>query len=104
MKRNFKMRCLCALLACSMLFTACGSSVGSSESESESQITEDTEVTVEKEDTNIVTTPSEEESEETEEEEVVEPTPEELLDSQYNASAYYYMHSMYPGDDYWNYK
>ena len=35
---------------------------------------------------------------------MIPPTPEELLESQYSALVYYYMHSMYPGEDYWNYK
>ena len=75
MKLKKKFRILSAALAVVMLFTACGNVPETPGTEIES--TEDANVSIEQEDTNVVTTPSEEN---TEEEPVVEvvPTPEEL--------------------------
>lgn len=80
MKLNIKIRLLCMVLAFVMLFTACGSSAGTQGTESES--TESTDVSVEKEDTNVVTTPSEGETE-SEVVEEVGPTAEELLQQEW---------------------
>lgn len=73
MKSNLKLRFLCATLALVLLFTACGNTAGTPGTEVDT--TEEGKVTVEKEDTNVVSTPVD-----TEEEEIVEegPTPEEL--------------------------
>lgn len=82
MKSNLKIRILSAFLACVILFTGCGSTAESPEVDTNA--TENTEVTVEKEDTNVVGTPSDEtevESEEVEEEK--EPTAEELLQQEW---------------------
>lgn len=73
MKSNLKIRFLCAALALVLLFTACGNTSGTPGTELDS--TEDGQVTVEKEDTSVVTTPSDETDEEVVEE---GPTPEEL--------------------------
>lgn len=77
MKLKAKYRILSAALAVIMLFTACGNTAATPGTELES--TENSQVTIEKDDTNVVTTPSEG----TEEEEPIvevepEPTPEEL--------------------------
>ena len=77
MKLNLKMRCLSAVLAFVLLFTACGSSTGTSENKLDTT-EEETSVSVEKEDTDVLATPSDEEAEEEAVEEVVQPTPEEL--------------------------
>ena len=73
MKSNLRIRFLSAALAFVLLFTACGSNAGTPDNKVDS--TEDTQVSVEKEDTDVVTTPTDDT-----EEEVVEegPTPEEL--------------------------
>lgn len=73
MKSNLRIRFLCAALAFVLLFTACGNNAGTPDNKVDS--TEDTQVSVEKEDTDVVTTPTDDT-----EEEVVEegPTPEEL--------------------------
>lgn len=73
MKLKLRIRILSATLALIILFTACGNTAGTPDNKVDS--TEDGQVTVEKEDTNVVTTPSGDT-----EEEVVEqgPTPEEL--------------------------
>ena len=81
MKLNLKIRLLCALLAFSMLFTACGSSAGTQGTESES--TETNDVTVQEEESNVVTSPSEEETESESEEEEVGPSAEELLQQEW---------------------
>lgn len=82
MKSNLKIRILSALLAGMILFTGCGSTAELPEVETNS--TENTEVTVEKEETNVVGTPSDD-TEVVEEEEVVEekPTAEELLQQEW---------------------
>ena len=73
MKSNLKIRVLSGFLALTLLLTACGSGDGSTENKVDS--TENGQVTVEKEDTNVVGTPTDE----TEvEDEVVEPSKEEL--------------------------
>lgn len=76
MKLKKKIRLLSAAMAVVMLFTACGNTADTPGTELNS--TEDTNVSIEQEETNVVTTPSEEIQEE--EEPVVEvgPTPEEL--------------------------
>lgn len=73
MKFNSKIRILSAAFALIILFTACGNTAGTPDNKVDS--TENEQVTVEKEDTNVVTTPSDEA-----EDAVVEqgPTPEEL--------------------------
>ena len=75
MKLKKKFRVFSAVLAMVMLFTACGNTAGTPGTEIES--TEDTNVSIEQEETNVVTTPSEDIPEE---EPIVEvkPTPEEL--------------------------
>lgn len=77
MKSRLKIRVLSATLAFVVLFTACGNTAGTLDTELDS--TEDSQVTVEKEDVDVVTTPSDEE------EEVVEegPTAEELLQQEW---------------------
>lgn len=77
MKLKKRFRILSAALAVVMLFTACGNTAGTPGTEVES--IEDSQVTIEQDETNVVTTPSEG----TEEEEPIvevepEPTPEEL--------------------------
>lgn len=75
MKVNSKIRILSATLVMMLLFTGCGNTTGTPGTESD--LTDNDQVTVEKEDTNMVTSPSES----TEEEDVtieVVPTPEEL--------------------------
>lgn len=79
MKLSVKIRVLSALLALVLLFTACGSAAGESDNKVDS--TEENQVSVEKEDTDVVTSPSEEETEEAVVEDtvvVVPPTPEQL--------------------------
>ncbi len=79
MKLSVKIRVLSALLALVLLFTACGSVAGESDNKVDS--TEENQVSVEKEDTDVVTSPSEEETEEAVVEDtvvVVPPTPEQL--------------------------
>lgn len=81
MKVNKKIRILSAVLACVMCFTACGNTTDTqSTSGTELNSTEDTNVSIEKEETNVVGAPSEEVLEPEVEEPVVEvePTPEEL--------------------------
>ena len=73
MKSNLRIRFLSAALAFVLLFTACGSNAGTPDNKVDS--TEDTQVSVEKEDTDVVTTPTDDTEEEVEEE---GPTPEEL--------------------------
>ncbi len=73
MKLNSKIRVLSAALALIMFLTACGNTAGTPDNKVDS--TEEGQVTVEKEDTNVVTTPSDEEVEEVVDE---GPTPEEL--------------------------
>ena len=75
MKLKRKFRILSAVLAIVMLFTACGNTAGTPGTELES--TEDVNVSIEQEETNVVTTPSEDVPEE---EVIVDegPTPEEL--------------------------
>ena len=70
MKINLRTRVLCAIFAIMMLFTACGTPDNKVDS------TEDGQVTIEKEDTTVVTTPSGTEAEDVVVEQ--EPTPEEL--------------------------
>lgn len=82
MKLEKRIKTLCAATAMMMLFTSCGNAVATQDTE-KVEPTENIEVTVEKEETHVVTTPSEEieETVETKEEVVVEepaPTPEEL--------------------------
>lgn len=72
MKSNFKIRILSAALAFIVLFTACGNNAATPDTELET--TENNQVSVEKEDTNVVATPSEGEDEVVEE----GPTAEEL--------------------------
>ena len=76
MKLKKKFRVLSAALAVVMLFTACGNTAGTPGTEMDS--TEDTNVSIEQEETNVVTTPSEESTEEEPVVEEVKPTPEEL--------------------------
>ena len=75
MKLKKKIRVLSVLLAVVMLLTACGNAAGTPDTEFDS--TEDVNVSVEHEDTNVVTTPPEDIPED---EPIVEdvPTPEEL--------------------------
>ncbi len=73
MKLKLRIRILSATLALIILFTACGNTAGTPNNKVDS--TEDGQVTVEKEDTNVVTTPSGDTEEEAVEQ---EPTPEEL--------------------------
>ena len=80
MKLSVKIRLLSALLALVLLFTACGSNAVTPDNKVDAT-EEDTTVSVEKEDVDVVTTPSVEEVVEDTEEEtvvVVPPTPEEL--------------------------
>lgn len=82
MKSNLKIRILSAFLAFTILFTGCGSSAELPEVDTNA--TENSEVTVEKEETNVVGTPSDDtevESEEPEEEK--KPTAEELLQQEW---------------------
>ena len=74
MKLKKKFRVLSATLALVMLFTACGNTVDTPDTEVD--LTEESQVTIEQDETNVLSTPSEG----TEEETVVEvvPTPEEL--------------------------
>ena len=72
MKFKSKIRLLSVTLAFVILFTACGNTAGTPDNKVDS--TEDGQVTVEKEDTNVVTTPSDGSDVVVEE----EPTPEEL--------------------------
>ena len=76
MKLEKRFRVLSAALALVMLFTACGNTVDTPNTEVNS--TEESQVTIEQEETNVLTTPSE--GTEQEEEPVVEvlPTPDEL--------------------------
>lgn len=79
MKLNVKMRLFSAFLALVLLFTACGSAVEESNNKVDS--TEENQVSVEKEDTDVVTSPSDEEVVEDTVEDVVvvvPPTPEQL--------------------------
>ena len=79
MKLNVKMRLFSAFLALVLLFTACGSAVEESNNKIDS--TEENQVSVEKEDTDVVTSPSDEEVVEDTVEDVVvvvPPTPEQL--------------------------
>ena len=76
MKLKKKFRILSAALAVVMLFTACGNTAGTPGTEMEP--TEDTNVSIEQDETNVVTTPSEESTEEEPVVEEVKPTPEEL--------------------------
>ena len=86
MKVNKKIRILSAVLACVMCFTACGNTTDTQNtSGTELNSTEETNVSIEKEETNVVGAPSEEVLEPEVEEPVVEepvveaePTPEEL--------------------------
>ena len=73
MKSNLKIRVLSGFLALTLLLTACGSGDGSTENKVDS--TENGQVTVEKEDTNVVGTPTDETEVEDED---VEPSKEEL--------------------------
>ena len=75
MKLNVKMRLFSAFLALVLLFTACGSAVEESNNKVDS--TEENQVSVEKEDTDVVTSPSDEEVVE-DVVVVVPPTPEQL--------------------------
>lgn len=76
MKLKKKIRLISTVLAFVMIFTACGNTADTPGTEINS--TEDTNVSIEQEETNVVTTPSEE-IQETEDEVVeVVPTPEEL--------------------------
>ena len=80
MKLSVKIRLLSALLALVLLFTACGGNAVTPDNKVDAT-EEDTTVSVEKEDVDVVTTPSVEEVVEDTEEEtvvVVPPTPEEL--------------------------
>ena len=79
MKSNLKTRFLCAILAFTMLLSACGSAVENPGTEADS--TEESSVSVEKEDTTVVGTPSDDTEEEPEEE--VGPTAEELLQQEW---------------------
>ena len=79
MKLDVKMRLFSAFLALVLLFTACGSAVEESNNKVDS--TEENQVSVEKEDTDVVTSPSDEEVVEDTVEDVVvvvPPTPEQL--------------------------
>ncbi|MBR3812074.1 MAG: cell wall hydrolase [Agathobacter sp.] len=74
MKLNLKFRLLSVLLALVLLLTACGTQPELEDSQVES--TEDAEVSIEKEENNIVTSPLEEDTEK--EVVIVQPTPEQL--------------------------
>ena len=74
MKSNLRIRFLSAALAFVLLFTACGSNAGTPDNKVDS--TEDTQVSVEKEDTDVVTTPTDDTEEEVVEEGEITETPE----------------------------
>ena len=81
MKSNLRLRVLSAFLACVILFTGCGSTAELPEVDTNA--TENNNVTVEKEETNVVGTPSDETEVESEVEEEKEPTAEELLQQEW---------------------
>ena len=82
MKSNLRIRILSAFLAVVILFTGCGSTAELPEVDTNG--TENSNVSVEKEDTNVVGTPSDEtEVNEEDSEEEKEPTAEELLQQEW---------------------
>lgn len=81
MKFKSRIRVLCATLAFIILFTACGNTAGTPDNKVDS--TEDGQVTVEKEDTNVVTTPSDGAEDVVVEQ---EPTPEEIEQQEWQNS------------------